>query len=236
MGEHGEVAIIIPAYNEAEVLGGTIQGMQMALKRAKIKAEIIVVDDKSTDATAEVARETGATVISHVLNLGAGGATSTGLRYAKIMDLDIAVTMDADGQHLAKDVIAGIKKMQSGSIDLLIGSRLLKPEGMSKSKKLGNRGLSLITAVLFGVYVTDSQSGLRLFSKNALQHLEWKSAGYEFCSEMIWRTRQAKMKIAEYPIKAVYTDYSRSKGQNNWNGVNIVKSLFKQRLEEVIEW
>ena len=106
---------------------------------------------------------------------------------------------------------------------------------MSKTKILGNKGLSTITQMLFGINVTDSQSGLRIYSKNALNNLGWKSSGYEFCSEMIWRAKQANMKVAEYPIEAVYTDYSRSKGQNNWNAINIIKQLVKQRLTEILE-
>jgi hypothetical protein len=103
---------------------------------------------------------------------------------------------------------------------------------MSKVKILGNRGLSLITYLLFGIKVTDSQSGLRVFSKVSLQNLRWKTSGYEFCSEMLWRANQQGLKIDEFPIKAVYTDYSKSKGQNNWNAINIVKSLLIRRVME----
>ena len=106
---------------------------------------------------------------------------------------------------------------------------------MSKTKILGNKGLSLITGLLFGVNVTDSQSGLRIYSRVAIDNLSWKTTGYEFCSEMIWRAKQASMTIDEYPIEAIYTDYSRSKGQSNWNAINIVKRLFKQRLVEIFE-
>ena len=143
--------------------------------------------------------------------------------------------MDADGQHATDDVVDGIKQLSKASADLLIGSRLINSDGMSKTKVLGNKGLSLITKVLFGVNVTDSQSGLRIYSKNAIVNLAWKTTGYEFCSEMIWRAKQAGMTIGEYPIEAIYTDYSRSKGQSNWNAINIVKRLFKQRLVEIFE-
>jgi hypothetical protein len=104
---------------------------------------------------------------------------------------------------------------------------------MSRVKLLGNRGLSFITYVLFGINVTDSQSGLRVFSKRALTSLKWKTSGYEFCSEMLWRARQLKLAIEEYPIKAIYTDYSKAKGQNNWNAFNIVKTLVTRRVVEL---
>ena len=143
--------------------------------------------------------------------------------------------MDADGQHAPEDVLAGITQIDERQADLLIGSRLIDSTGMSKTKVLGNKGLSLVTKLLFGINVTDSQSGLRIYSRRAIDDLDWKSTGYEFCSEMIWRAKQAGMAIGEYSIKAIYTDYSRAKGQNNWNAINIVKRLFKQRLTELFE-
>ena len=102
-------------------------------------------------------------------------------------------------------------------------------------KILGNRGLTLITYLLFGINVTDSQSGLRIFSQKAIDVLEWKSTGYDFCSEMLWRAKKANLNIAEHPIQAIYTDYSKSKGQSNWNAVNIVKSLVRRRIVEMFE-
>jgi hypothetical protein len=93
--------------------------------------------------------------------------------------------------------------------------------------------------MLFGVNVTDSQSGLRIFSRGALEKLRWKSSRYEFCSEMLWRARQQGLRINEYHIKAIYTEYSRSRsgiaGQNNWNGINILKSLIRRRIVELFE-
>jgi len=104
---------------------------------------------------------------------------------------------------------------------------------MSKVKILGNKGLSLATYALFGVNSTDSQSGLRVYSRKALEQLKWKTSGYEFCSEMLWRAKQLNLRINEYPIRAIYTEYSKAKGQNNWNAVNIIKSLVKRRIMEI---
>jgi glycosyltransferase involved in cell wall biosynthesis len=193
---------------------------------------IIVVDDGSKDNTAEQADQAGAHVIRHVLNSGSGGATATGLSYAYQKGFDIATTSDGDGQHDPADVLRGVEHMLASGHDLLIGSRLINNTGMSRVKILGNRGLSFITYILFGINVTDSQSGLRIFSQHALSKLKWKTSGYEFCSEMLWRAKQLNLKIGEFPIKAIYTDYSRSKGQNNWNAFNIIKSLLKRRVVE----
>lgn len=230
------VCIIMPAYNEEAVIADVIKKAKTTLQGHDFDFDIVVVNDSSTDNTSAVAEKAGAITINHVLNGGAGAATATGLSYAQQHSYDLAITMDADGQHDAKDVLTGIKKMTGDpSIDLLIGSRLIDSKGMSRVKILGNKGLSFITRILFGIQVTDSQSGLRLFNKRTLKSLKWTTSGYEFCSEMLWRAHQQGFTIEEFPIKAIYTDYSRAKGQNNWNAINIVKSLTMQRLAEMFE-
>lgn len=227
-----KVALVIPAYNEAAVLRDVILGLTKAFEKSPYDYQIVVVDDGSKDGTAAVAEEAGAFVITHILNSGSGGATATGLSYAHQKGFDMATTSDADGQHDANDVLTGVGLMDQSDVDLLIGSRLINTEGMSKVKILGNKGLTVVTRILFGINVTDSQSGLRVFSKRALSQLRWKTSGYEFCSEMLWRAKQLGLVIHEFPIKAIYTDYSRAKGQNNWNGINIVASLFRRRITE----
>jgi glycosyltransferase involved in cell wall biosynthesis len=229
------VALVVPAYNEAAVLGGVVNDLERVFATSNFDYEIVVVDDGSRDDTVEVAGHTNATVIKHILNTGSGGATATGLSYAYQNGFDIATTSDADGQHDAEDVLRGVELLAGSEIDLLIGSRLINKDGMSKVKVLGNKGLSFITYVLFGINVTDSQSGLRVFSKRALAQLKWKTSGYEFCSEMLWRAKQLNLKIDEYPIKPIYTEYSIAKGQNNWNAINFVKSLLRRRIAEIFE-
>jgi glycosyltransferase involved in cell wall biosynthesis len=229
------VALVIPAYNEGKVIAKVVKELSETFQKSKYDFEVIVVDDGSKDDTAAQARVSGATVIEHILNTGSGGATATGLSYAYQNDFDIATTSDADGQHAPRDVLKGVKILTDSEVDLLIGTRLIDTQGMARVKILGNAGLSFVTNVLFGVKVTDSQSGLRVFSKTALSELKWKTSGYDFCSEMLWRAKQARLSISEYPIKAIYTDYSKGKGQNNWNAVNIIKSLIRRRIVEIFE-
>lgn len=227
------VAIIIPAYNEAQVIKSVVREIDARFSKSVYDYKIIIVDDGSKDDTAKEAQLAGATVIQHILNTGSGGATATGLSYADQNDYDVAVTMDGDGQHHADDVFKGVGLLEQNGADLLIGSRLIDTDGMSQVKIMGNKGLSFITYLLFGINVTDSQSGLRIFSKKALAELKWRTSGYEFCSEMLWRAKQLGLQIREYPIRAIYTDYSKSKGQNNWNAFNIIKSLLRRRMMEL---
>lgn len=228
-----KVALVIPAYNEASVIGRVVKDLHEVFKSSSYDYQIVVVDDSSRDDTSGEAKKAGAHVIKHILNTGSGGATATGLSYAYQNGFDIATTSDGDGQHAAEDVLKGVYILAKSEVDLLIGSRLINKAGMSRVKVLGNRGLSFITYLLFGINVTDSQSGLRIFSKRALSGLKWKTSGYEFCSEMLWRARQIGMNIDEFPIKAIYTEYSKSKGQNNWNAFNIVKVLLRRRIVEM---
>lgn len=233
------VCIVIPTYNEAQVIGSVVSGAVKSLETSDYSGEVVVVNDGSKDDSSKIAKKHGAVIIDHLLNTGQGGAIATGLSYAERNNFDIGVTMDADGQHDIKDVFRGIDELIKQDADLLIGSRLIDKKGMSKVKVLGNKGLSFITYLLFGVNSTDSQSGLRIFSRRALEQLRWKTSGYEFCSEMLWRAKQQNLKMGEYPIKAIYTDYSTSNtrvgGQNNWNGINIVKTLVRRRIAEIFE-
>jgi len=229
------VAIVIPAYNESQVIGDVIKSTKKLASKSTYAVSVIVVNDGSKDETARVAKNAGAIVIDHILNSGAGGATATGLSYANQHGFSMASTMDADGQHDPADVLRGFDEMQKTGADLIIGSRLIDSSGMSRIKVVGNKGLSFVTYALFGINSTDSQSGLRIFSRKALENLRWKTSGYEFCSEMLWRANQLGFDIREYPIKAIYTDYSKAKGQNNWNAINILKSLVKRRLVEIFE-
>ena len=225
--------IIIPAYNEGKVLGSVISHIKAELITIKgIKYDLVIVNDGSSDNTKAVA-EKNATTISHLVNMGSGAATRTGLAYAKKNSYDFALTIDADGQHLPKDLVNVIKKLTTEQFDLVIGSRLIDPKGMPKHRLLGNKILNAFTRIILGVRVTDSQSGLKGFSKNAIKKINIRTNGFEFCSEIVWRAKQEGLAIVEVPISAVYTDYSKQKQQSNVNALRIFKSLIIQKLKEV---
>jgi len=225
--------IIIPAYNEGKVLVPVIKNIKAELKSSKgIKFDLVVVNDGSSDNTKAVA-EKNATTISHLVNMGSGAATRTGLEYAKRNNYDFALTIDADGQHLPKDLVNVIKKLTAEEFDLVIGSRLIDPKGMPTHRVLGNKLLNAFTRILLGVRVTDSQSGLKGFSRKAIEKINIRTNGFEFCSEIVWRAKQQNLNIIEVPISAVYTDYSRQKGQSNVNALRIIKTLIIQKAKEV---
>lgn len=218
------VVIIIPAFNEAQVLPQVIKDIRRQAQ--SWRPQIVVVNDGSADATGEVARQAGATVVTHKLNRGLGAALGTGLAYAKQVGADIAVTLDADGQHDPADirkVMASIIKRQA---DVVIGTRLNSNRGRMPLDRLMVNWLSnLLTWLLFGVWTSDSQSGFRAFSKQAIQSLRLKTERMEVSSEIFGEIHRHRLRLAEVPIRVIYTAYSRRKGQSSLNAAYVFFKL-----------
>jgi glycosyltransferase involved in cell wall biosynthesis len=232
-----KIGVIIPAYNEANAIGAVLDSLPRTLTLDQKYTVIpVVIDDGSTDETAKVAESHPAkpVVIRHILNMGAGAATRTGLQYLKKHGYAFGATVDADGQHVKKDIANVITAAVEGKGDIVIGSRLGDPKGMPWYKIMGNIGLNFVTRLLLGVSTTDSQSGLKGFNSRTINALDFRENGYAFCSEMLWRAQRADLSITEVHIQAVYTDYSKGKGQNSWNGFNIIKQLIKHRLADLL--
>jgi len=217
--------IIVPAYNEAPVISKTLSLLKKTLK-GKGSFDILVVNDGSQDNTAQQASLPGIKVLTHGLNRGLGGALGTGLEYAKRNNYDLAVTFDADGQHDPQDLIKAIKPIEQKKVDLVIGTRTKSHQGqMPIDRKLINWASNLVTKILFGVWTSDSQSGFRAFSKKAINCIEIKTERMEVSSEIFSEVKRHRLKISEIPIRVIYTDYSRSKGQSNLNAINVLYKL-----------
>ena len=223
-----KLLVVLPAYNEAAVIADVLRALPRT--HPKVDVETVVVNDHSGDVTGQLARAAGVRVIDHLFNAGSGAATATGLAYGRRHGFDYAITVDADGQHTPEDCRRIIDAIVEDRADLVIGSRLIDAQGMPRSRILGNRILNAATALLFGVRLSDSQSGLKGFSRRALDSIELVSSGYEFCSEIVWRARQQKLRIVEIPIQAVYTDYSLAKGQHSSDGFRTLRNLIKRKV------
>lgn len=232
------IGVVIPAYNESAVISKVLREIPRTLQirgKSYDVVTIVVNDGSSDDTAAQVSNHRRVHLINHIINQGAGAATRTGMAYAKRLGCAYAITMDADGQHHINDVKKLITEITKNKADLIIGSRLINAQGMPWYRVLGNKLLNIITFILFGVSVTDSQSGLKAFNRKALENIQYRSNNYAFCSEMIWQAKRAKLHITEIPIRAIYTDYSLSKGQTNLDVVHILGQLFKQRFIGLID-
>jgi len=225
-----KLAILIPAYNEEKTLDRVIQTLPKKFPGIKSQ-EIIVVNDGSFDRTREVALKQKATVISHWLNRGLGGALGTGFEYVRRHNFDLVVTFDADGQHHPEDIAPVIRPIVQKKADMVVGSRFITKKGlMPWYRRIGIFVMNIITYLLFWVWTTDSQSGLRAFSRRAIQAIEIKSNKMEVSSEFFNEIQSKNLRLAEAPIRSIYTHYSLSKGQKNINGFRILFKLISHRL------
>jgi glycosyltransferase involved in cell wall biosynthesis len=221
----------MPAHNEAAIIGSVLVKIPSRIEGFSVVP--IVVDDGSVDSTASIAREKAAVVLQHVANLGVGAATITGLRAAQQLNADIIVTMDSDGQHDPADIQPIIECLLEGNLDVVIGSRLLNPGGMPPTRIAANLLLNALTFVAYGKIVSDSQSGFKAISREALAKLDLKSVGYGICSEFIGEIYSKNLSYKSLPIKPVYTGYSRAKGQPFLNGVNLILDLLVRLVRRV---
>ena len=225
------MAVIMPAHNEAGVISSVIGRIPSEIDGMSVTA--VVVDDGSTDGTAEAARRSGALVVRHVTNLGVGAATLTGFRAARMLNADVIVTMDSDGQHDPEEISSLVHSLVEGQFDVVIGSRILSPDGMPLSRIGANLLLNAITFVVYGKVVSDSQSGFKAVSRYALERMKLKSSGYEICSEFIGEIHRNNLSYKSVPVKALYTRYSQRKGQPFLNGINLILGMLTRLLRRV---
>ncbi len=208
--------VVIPAWNEAKYIGSVVE------KTKKINPLVLVVDDGSKDNTTSIAKEKGAIVISHKKNKGKGAAARTGCDYALQKGFDNIILMDADGQHLPKDIPRFIRMLNKN--DIVFGYRE-RNKNSPRILTLGNWGLTLISQILFGMKIKDTQSGYRAFSKKAYQQIRWNSNDYGMESEMIYKAKG--LAYAQIPIKRIYLDKNK--------GTSPIDGFFKI-FPQMIKW
>ncbi|MEX1052142.1 MAG: glycosyltransferase family 2 protein [Patescibacteria group bacterium] len=226
-----KLAIVIPAYNEEKTIANVVGSIPDQIDGVS-RIETIVVDDNSSDRTYRIAKASGAHALSHAMNLGQGGAVLTGITYAKRLGADAVVTLDADGQHDPKEIGRLVAGYVQGRGEMIIGSRFLSEsiKKMPRLKRFGNRAFSLITYLVSGKMLTDTQSGFRLFSSKMADALIGADlSGYEFCSETIMIAQKHRLSVAEVPISTIY-DPNRVGGQSPINGINILLKLIYRKL------
>ena len=193
--------VIIPALNEEASLPAVLAD----LARYAPECDVLVVDDGSTDSTANVARAGGARVVSLPFNMGVGTALRTGFRYAARAGYDRVVQTDADGQHDPAQIATLINELDRGA-DLVIGSRFIAADGhyvVERSRGLAMGILRIFTVLLVGRKVADSTSGFRGFSSNLVQ-LFATTYPREFLSDTVEALLMASyggFRISEVPVK-----------------------------------
>ena len=187
--------IIIPAYNEEKVIKNTIDNLKKNCK----DVDYIIINDCSKDATLDICRNNNFNVINLPVNLGIGGAVQTGYKYAYENGYDVAIQMDADGQHDPKYIPELIKKVEEGN-DLVIGSRFLEKEGF-QSTFIRRMGINLYSAII------------KIFTKKEVKDT---TSGYRAAGK-----RVIKMFARSYPVDYPEPETNAFIAKNNFNIVEI---------------
>ncbi len=189
---------VIPAFNEARFIG------EVVARAMPHCAEVLVVDDGSSDGTAERAEAAGAVVARHGINRGKGAALATGFDHALKAGFEWAVTLDADLQHLPEEIPSLYAAAERKRADLIIGCRMWNAAGMPALRFWTNRTTSLCVSIAARTRVCDSQSGFRLASAALLRAVRTTTARFEAESELIIKAARMGFRIAEARVSTVY--------------------------------
>lgn len=204
--------VILPAYNEATRIQPVIE--EIAEKGYKM----VIVNDGSSDNTLEVIKESkrkypeSIHIYSHIINRGVGVAMQTGFDAVLKYNPRFIVNMDSDGQHDADDLENVLEPLVTGRAQAVIGVRPLKD--MPLSRNIANAIMNLLTRIFYKVDVSDSQTGFRAITIDALKKININARGYLISSEFIREVNDNKIPFEEVPIRTIYTPETQAKGTN----------------------
>ncbi len=193
-------AAIIPAYNASRTLEPVIRSAREQIET------VVVVDDGSGDGTGDVARRTDAVVLTHAVNRGKGAALKTAFQWACGQGLEGVVTLDADGQHLPREIPKFLECYEKTGGDLIIGGRAHLFGEMLPRRRMANRFSAWTISIASGTGITDSQSGFRFYSTRLLHAVRLRSNGFAMESEVIVRAGRGGFKVLTTPIELGFVD------------------------------
>ena len=213
-----KIVAAIPCFNEARFIGSVV------VRTKKFVDSVIVIDDGSTDATAEIAAAAGAEVYQHGRNQGYGAAIRSAIKKGRELQADILVIIDGDGQHDSRDIPEVVKPIIEGKADVVVGSRFL---GIGKKppmfRRVGQRVLTIATNVGSKQAVSDSQSGFRAYSSKALKALNLTEDGMSVSSEIQFAISKCGLRVAEVPINVSYL--GKAKRNPVGHGVDVLSRV-----------
>jgi len=193
-----KISCVLPAFDEETAIGSVIE------RARRYADEVIAVDDGSRDGTAAIAVERGARVILHQRNRGKGAALRTGFKEALSIGSDIVVTLDADGEHDPNEIPRLVEPIRRGDADIVIGTRVYCDSRSPLLRRLSRRVSTIVLRALFGIKVSDAQSGFRSFSRRALEEIEFENDSFMAESEILIDAAAKGLKIDEIPITYVH--------------------------------
>lgn len=220
--------VILPAYNEATRIQPVIEAI------AEKGYNMVIVNDGSSDNTLEVIKQSKRKfpnqihIFSLIINRGVGVATQTGFDAVLRFNPKYIVSMDSDGQHSAEDLDNVIKPLVSGEAQAVIGVRPLKD--MPFTRNFANSIMNLLTRIFYNVNVSDSQTGFRALTIEALNTIEINARGYLISSEFIREINDNNIPFAEVPIQTIYTPETQAKGTNVKEAFKIFIQMLKHQF------
>jgi glycosyltransferase involved in cell wall biosynthesis len=195
---------ILPALNEERAIRAVVEAV-----RAQ-GVDVAVVNDGSTDSTADAARAGGAHVLEHPRNLGKGAALNTGFAHARAGGYETVLTLDADGQHDPADIPLFLEAYARTRIPVLIGNRMADRDRMPLVRRWTNQYMSWLLSRHMGQYVPDTQCGFRLYRTDVIPRISDDTPGFAAESEILLRMAKRGVRMDAVPLKAVYGE-ERSK-------------------------
>jgi glycosyltransferase involved in cell wall biosynthesis len=217
-----KIAVLIPAFNAFETIGGVISGV---MEHVPVD-QIIIVDDGSSDGTAHIAEKLGVRVVKHTENRGKGAALQTGFDYFLGSPFDAVITMDADLQHPPRSIPDFFKLYGTGTFDVIIGSRLHHKKGMPFHRVLSNTITTFLVSARTSLNIPDSQSGYRLIDRAVLEAVRLHSNGFEAETEFIIKAAKCGFRFGSVPIETVYA--GEKSHMTPWmTTTNFIKILFQ---------
>jgi glycosyltransferase involved in cell wall biosynthesis len=213
-----KIIAVIPAYNEADSI------LQVVKEVKPMVAEVVVVDDGSTDSTGAYAKQAGATILSHLINRGQGAALNTGTEYALKNSADIIVHFDADGQFVAADIERMVAPIMTGACDVTIGNRFAEiTNRIPRIKGMIIFPLArLFNRLILGLDYIDPQNGFRAMNKFTAKGVQIKQDGMAHCTEILIAVKRSHVRVKQIPVTVIYHEY----GQTFGGGLRIIKDLF----------
>lgn len=213
--------VVIPLYNEVSVIRGVIEGLRPHF------ANIVCVDDGSSDGSAQEAAAAGAHLVQHPINLGQGAALQTGFDFAlSHKSCEYIVTFDADGQHRIEDALGMLAMARAENLAIVFGSRFLDDRtNPGWVKKVVLKTAVWVTNLTTSLKLTDAHNGLRVIRRDAAEGIELRQDRMAHATEIVLELGRTHLPWKEYPVELLYTDYSKAKGQSVLNSVNILVDL-----------
>jgi len=200
MGDRSKVAAVIPAYQEEKHVAEVARRVRAQLEH------VLVVDDGSTDATAERARHAGVDVIVHPQNRGKGESIKTGMRYWLDRGIDYVVLLDADGQHLPEEIVRFIDAAGQNNAKIFVGTRMNDVTSMPFVRRMVNRFMSNKISRLCGQKIPDTQCGFRMLHRDIIPELLSGTDRFDYETEMLIVASRKGFRIDSVPISTVYSD------------------------------